>query len=655
MFSPIFALPAARFAAALALAFLQPGQRTPAADSQKQAPPLRHEVVVTANRLETPAREVASSVTVLTKTALERSARSTVFEALESAPGLTLLRNGGWGGISTAFIRGANSEHVLVTLDGLPANDPANPSRSFDFAHLSLDGVERVEILRGPQSPLYGSDAVAGAVNILTARGSGRPRLSLRAAAGSHRTLEGSVGLRGASGPVHFAFGLSRSTTDGISAASSAFPGNAEKDAYRNTTFSGRLGAAFEDGLELDLIVRTVSARTELDNFGGPYGDDPNHVQDYASGLARLQGRFLAARGRWEQKVALSLAWSDRTTDNPDDPLHPGESESGRFRGVRQKAEWQHNLFLNRTHTLTLGLDAEREAADSAYRSLSSWGESESFFPRRSAGRVGAFVQDRVKIGGVFFAAAGARYDEHDRAGGSLTFRLAPAILLERTGTKLKATVGTGFKAPSLYQLYAPATSWGPVGNSGLKPERSLGWDAGFEQTFGEWAVALGLVYFRTDFQNLVDFDFGRGYVNVGRARTRGIEVSAEARIENGPELRLSYTRLEALDLGTGAPLPRRPKDKVSADLAWAFAARWDAGFSAVYAGPRPDRDYTAWPAAAVTLDGFLLLGARASFDLGAGVQAFLRLDNILSARAETVFGYGAPGFTAVGGFRLGR
>lgn len=655
MLSPIFALPAARFAAALALAFLQPGRQTPAAETQKQAPPLRHEVVVTATRLETPAREVASSVTVLTGAVLERSARTTVFEALEGAPGLTLLRNGGWGGISTAFIRGANSEHAVVTVDGLPVNDPVNPSRSFDFAHLTLDGVERIEILRGPQSPLYGSDAVAGAVHVLTARGSGRPRLSLRAAAGTHRALEGGLGLRGSSGPFHFALGLSRSTTDGISAASAAYPGNAEPDGYRNTTFSGRLGAAFKNGPEFDLVFRAVSARTELDNFGGAWGDDPNHVQDYASGLARLQGRFLAAGGRWEQKIALSLAWSNRTNDNPADPLHPGESESGRFRGSRQKAEWQHNLFLGRTQTLTLGLDAERETADSEYRSASSWGASESLFPRRSAGRVGVFVQDQVKVGGVFFAAAGLRLDRHDRAGGSLTFRLAPAVYFERTGTKLRATVGTGFKAPSLYQLYAPATSWGPVGNSSLKSERSLGWDAGFEQAFWGGAAEFSLVYFRTDLQNLADFDFSRGYVNIGRARTRGVELSAEARVEKGPDLKLSYTRLEALDLETGAPLPRRPKDKLAADLAWAFASRWEAGISAVFTGPRPDRDYTAWPAAEATLQSFLLLGARVSFDLGSGVRAFLRLDNILGARAETVFGYGAPGFTAAGGFRLGR
>jgi vitamin B12 transporter len=642
MFIPYFSSLALRLCLSLGLSLGQ------AASGQ-----IRHEVVVTATRLETPAREVASAVTVLTKEDLDRAQRTTVFEALEDSAGLSLLRNGGPGEASAVFIRGTNSEHALIMLDGVPLNDPINPSRSFDLAHLTLDGVERIEVLRGPQSPLYGSDALGGAINILTARGRGRPRLGLRLAGGTYHTLEGGLDLQGSSGVFHYAFALSRSSTNGISAASSSYPGNTENDAYRNTTLSGRFGAGFNGGAEIDLVIRGVSSRADIDNFGGQFGDDPNNVQDYSSYLVRVQGRVLLAGGRWEQKIGFSAVRSERKNENPADPDHPFDTERGRFQSSLVRVDWQNNLFVHSTQTLTFGADLERETGESEYFSESLWGPSESLFPRRRADRAGVYFQDQIKIGGRFFGTAGLRYDRHGRAGEALTFRLAPAYLIERTGTKLKATIGTGFKAPSLFQLYAPATAWGPIGNPNLEPERSLGWDAGFEQPLWTGAVSFGLSYFRNELKNLIDFDYALGYVNVGRSRMEGIEATAEARPDESFVVRLSYTRLDARDLTHDLPLPRRPKDRLTACVQWAFAGRWDAGLSAIYTGPRRDRDYTSWPAGEVTLKGFLLLGANVSFDLKTGFQVFARLDNILDARYETVFGYGSPGFTATAGLRL--
>lgn len=642
MIVPLFASLAVRLWASL---FIVP--------QNPQAPPLKHDLVVTATRLETPAREVASSVTILAGTDLDRAWRSTVFDALQGAPGLAFIRNGGPGEASSVFIRGANSEHALVMLDGVPLNDPVNPSRNYDFAHLTLDGVERIEVLRGPQSPLYGSDALGGAINILTARGHGRPRLSLRAAGGSYKTADAGIDLRGSAGAFHYAFGLSRTSTGGISAAGSDYAGNAEPDAYRNVTLAGRAGASFKDGTEIDVVVRGVSARTDLDNFGGPFGDDPNHRQDYASILTRIQGRFLLAGGRWEQKLGVALVRSKRETNNPADPSHVFETEQGRFESSLLRLDWQNNFFLLPSHTLTFGTDLDRETGESEYRSESLWGPSESRFPRRRADRIGLYVQDRMKWRGRFFATAGFRYDRRGGAGNALTFRLAPAFFIEKTSTKLKATLGTGFKAPSLYQLHAPGTAWGPIGNSALRPERSLGWDAGFEQALANGKATLGLSYFQNDFENLVDFDYALGYVNIGRARMRGIEASAEMRPDESFLARLSYTRLDARDRTHEAPLPRRPKDTLALNIQMAFAKKWDAGLNAIYTGLRSDRDYASWPVRDVTLAGYALLGANLAFNPTPGLQIFARFDNILNARYEMVYGYGTPGLTAIGGLRL--
>jgi len=640
--------------APLILALLALFYPAPAEDSQKTTvPPLRHEVVVTAARLETPVREVASAVTVITRADLERANKTSVLDALRDTIGLSVVRNGGPGSASSVFLRGANSEHVLVLMDGVPLNDPINPSRNFDLAHLTFDGIDRVEILRGPQSTLYGSDALGGVINILTARGSGKPSLTLRASGGSFGTFNGGLDLRGSSGRFHYALGFSRESTQGVSAAGAAYAGNKEKDGYRNWTLAGRAGLTLEGGTEIDLVFRGISAETDLDLFGGAYGDDPNSVQDYLTGFVRAQARTLLAGDRWESIFGLSYIRSSRRGENPVDIDHPFDSESGRYRSSRTRMDWQNNFFLSPGHVLTAGADVERETGDSEYLSQSAWGPYESVFPGRRDNRAGIFLQDRFRLGGSFHATAGVRLDAHSRAGAALTWRFAPAFILEATGTKLKATVGTAFKAPSLYQLFAPGTFWGPVGNDALLPEKSLGWDAGIEQSLAGGAVLLGASYFQSDFRNLIDYDYALGYVNIGRARTNGWEISADARPFDPLIVRLGYTRLKALDLDTDEPLLRRPKDKVSASLQWTVAKSWEAGLSAVYLGERPDLDYSGWTPQAVILPAYTLVDAYLSFAAGAGLEIFGRWENIGNVKYETIFGYGTLGSGLIAGLKV--
>jgi vitamin B12 transporter len=647
---------AAALAAVLAAAPAAAPYFPTAAASKAQAvlPNPQHQVVVTATRIETPAREVASSVTVIAGADLDRTKATTVLEALRDVAGLAAIANGGPGSAASIFLRGANSEHVLVMLDGVELNDPMNPSRSFDFAHLGLDNVERVEVLRGPQSTLYGSDALGGVINILTRRGQGRPRLSLTAQSGSYGTLSNGLDFGGSTGAFHYSLGLSQVATRGFSASSSAYPGNAEKDGYRNLSLAGRVGLALKNGLEADLMVRAVSAKTDLDNFGGPGGDDPNNTQRYDALVLRGQARALFAGGRWEQKLGLSYVRSARDHDNPIDGLHPFDAEKGTYKSDRAVIDWQHNVFLAPSHTLTFGADISREQGESQYTSWSAYGPYDSPFPRRTADQAGIYVQDQLKIADRFFATVGARLDRHSRAGTALTYRLAPAYFVEATQTRLKATFGTGFKSPSLYQLYAPGTFWGPIGNAALKPEESRGWDAGVDQLFLGGALTAGATYFQDDFRNLIDFDFSRGYINIGRARTRGVEVFAEAKSADGILGRVSYTSLEAKDLDHGAALLRRPNTRLTARIDVPFLRRISAGVSAAYTGARHDRDFSSWEARDVVLTPYVLLDASLSYHLGAETRLFLRLDNILNAKYETVYGYGTARFSVYGGIKLG-
>jgi len=615
---------------------------------------LRHDVVVTATRTETPEKNVGSSLTVITGEELARTHKTYLFDALEEVLGLSAIRTGGPGATASVSVRGAGSEHTLFLLDGLELNDPINPARSYDLAHLSLSQVERVEILRGPQGLLYGSDALGGVVNVITRSGRGGPRLTLASSADTLRSLSADLGLAGSAGGTDYSLALFHERTAGLSAASSTYPGNIEKDGYRNLTVSGRFGFTLRPGTELKLTVRTTLARTELDNFGGPGGDDPNSRQDYATALFRAQFRRLSAGGRHEQALSVSWLGARRENRNPVDEAHPAEWDEGRYRGDLFKLEWQNNFTLHPTHTLTAGLDLEEERGRSDYVSESAWGATESRFPSARASSAGAFLLDRWEYRERIFVTAGVRADRHSQAGTALTFRIAPAYLIAATGTKLKASLGTGFKSPSLYQLYAPETAWGPLGNQALRPERVMGWDAGFEQDLMNGRAVLGLTWFNNDFRDLIDFDFATGYVNIGRARTKGLEASAKARI-GGVRLGGAYTRLSARDLEDGAWLPRRPRDTFSGDIGARLAGRFDLTLTALCVGRRPDRDFSVYPTQTVVLPGYVLVDAVLTAALNSRLEIFARLDNILGVRYEQVWGYGAAGFTLRTGFRYAR
>jgi vitamin B12 transporter len=621
--------------------------------AEKPAIPVqRHEIIVQAGRIETPLKELAGAVTVISAEDMARMKKTTVLEVLEEVLGTASIQNGGRGGAASLFLRGANSEHTLILLDGVELNDPVTPSRSFDLAHLSTANVEQIEVLRGPQGTLYGSDAIGGIINIVTRKGQGKPRAFLAAQGGSYRTLAATTGVSGSARALDFSLSASSFETAGISAADARLAGNSEPDGYRNYSVSGRAGLKLSGRSDLDFSFRTVSARSELDNFGGPHGDDPNSIQDYRSLF--VHGRFRTLIfDRWEQRWGVALVGSDRRHKNPVDPGHPYDSEAGRFRGRLLKLDCQNILFLHPADTLTFGAELEEESAESSYESAGIWGPYRSDFPRTKASTVGLYVLDQVSLGGRFFASAGLRWDRHSRSGSALTARIAPSIFIPRWGTRLKASFGTGFKSPSLYQLYAPPTAWGPIGNTALKPERSQGWDGGVLQTFGDGRVEVEATYFTNSFTDLISFDFMRGYVNIGRARSRGVEVAGVARPSDGLILRAAYTRQNARDLISDTPLLRRPKDKFTAAAEGRLFKGATFRISFEHIGPRQDIDATSWTAVPVSLPGFTLLGALVAFDVGPGFEVHLAAENLLNKAYQAVFGYGAPGRSLTAGFRL--
>jgi vitamin B12 transporter len=622
-------------------------------EKEKQNLVLQHEVVVTATRLETPIKEVASSITVITREELERARKTSVLEALEEILGVSVIQNGPKGGAASAFLRGANSEHTLVMMDGVELNDPISPSHSFDLAHLTLEGIERIEVLRGPQSTLYGSDALGGVINIITRKGQGKPKFHLSTEAGSYRTLSTSAGISGGSNRVDYSLGISLLQSQGFSAASKSYDGNKENDGYQNLSLFGRVGFRLKNNIDFELAARNLKTETDLDDFGGPYGDDPNNSQNYDSLLLKAQVRSLQLHNRWEQKMIFSAVDYDRRHKNPIDDIHPFDSEQGFYKSRLYKFEWQNNFFLHETNTLTFGIDHHQEQGESEYQYNSSWGPFFDNFPLKRAQTTAFFIQDQVRAKSRFFATIGFRLDRHSQFGLALTGRLAGTYLIESTKTKIKMTCGTGFKSPSLYQLYAPGTIWGPIGNMGLRPERSVGLDFGVEQGFVGEKILFAATYYLNDYRNLINFDSYQGYINIGRAEAKGIELSLQARPLDDLRLNLNFATTEARDEKTGKRLLRRPKEKFVANLNYQFLKQSNFNLSVLYIGERDDMDFSKTPYEQITLPAYALVNAAVSVNIMANIQVFSRFENIFNQKYEMIKGYGTPGFSVYGGFNL--
>jgi vitamin B12 transporter len=628
-------------------------ENTQTREIEKSPTQIRHEITVTATRIDTPTREIASSVTVITRQDIELSQKTTVLEILQDVLGLTVVQNGPAGAAASVHIRGGNAEHTLVMMDGVEINDPITPSRSIDLAHCSLDNVERIEILRGPQSTLYGSDALSGLINIITRKGEGKPSVDFSARGGSYGTFIGNTAFSGSTGKISYSLGASYSQSEGFSAASQAYEGNTEKDGYHNLTVSGRLAFRLSDTIDFDLITRRVETEIDIDNFGGEFGDDPNHLQTYDSLFLKGQARLQLWNNRWEQKLSLALTSYDRSYENPTDSFHPFDSENASYKSSLIKLDWQHNLYLHTTNTLTFGLDLQQERGESKYISEGQWGPFESLFPLQKAGTTGLYIQDQIRFSGRLFVSLSIRLDSHSQFGDSLTYRLAPAYFIEKSGTKIKGTIGTGFKSPSLYQLYAPGTFWGPIGNSDLEPEKSTGWDFGIEQRFFQGKFKLGLTYFSHIYKNLIEFDYLLGYINISQAESQGVEFQIEVSPIESVSLQAGYTRLHATDNETGDALLRRPKDHFQTKLSLQSLKRFQMNLSWILIGLRDDMEYIGYSSQRVKMPSFSLVNATASYETFSNLQIFLRLDNVFNTTYEMIKGFGTPGFSLQGGFNI--
>lgn len=593
------------------------------------------EIVVIATRIETPVREVGSSVTVISGEELAKTGEIFLGDALRTVPGLDVVRSGGPGQQTSVFLRGSKSGDTLVLIDGVVANDPISPDRTFDFANLTVDHIERVEILRGPQGTLYGSDAIGGVIQITTKKGEGAPALTVHGEYGSFETKRGRVDLGGAIHRLSYSLLLTRLDTGGISAASEK-NGGVERDGYENTTLSGRVGVLPLSNLEVELMGRYIDARADIDYSGGLV-DDPNSVQDTEQLFLRGQVTFPLRKGAWENIVGLG--YSETVRDNTDEP-DTGQIflNRGTFRGKIIEADWQGNIFLHERNTLALGVGLKEERGSSE----TTFG----VFPEESLRSESVFLQDQINLADRLFATLGGRLDHFESFGYEFTFRIAAAYNVNEWGTRLKGTVGTGFKAPTLFQLFDPA-----FGNPDLAPEESLGWDLGVEQEFFKGRALGGITYFKNDFEDQIDFvftdpvTFQGQFVNIGKSSSEGVELYSLVRVIDPLTITMNYTYTEGKNRDTGELLLKRPRHKFNLTLDYHPGVRGNIYATLAYTGERNDIDPVTFGRTVV--GGYTVVQVAASYDVTRTLRFFTRIDNLLDREYEESSGFETPGLSA--------
>ena len=610
------------------------------------------DVVVTANRIEQQTSRVGDSVTVISAKEQRRSQKTAVSDLLATTPGVTMTRNGGIGATTALRIRGAETDQTLVLIDGVKINDPAQASGGFNFGNLLATEYAQIEVLRGPQSTLWGSQAIGGVVHIVTPVPEGPLSGSLAMEGGTHNTAF----VRGyaQAGGDRFAWRVAGGylTSDGISALSRERSGR-EQDGYRNVGFNARGILHITDNVSAEVRSTWSDGRSEYDGFPAPlymFVDTPEH--DKTEELASYAGLNISAfDGRLENRIGFAYTDTDRENFDPSSPVPLTFDASGSNERWEYQGTWRFSDRL----TGIVGLESERSEMSSASPS--------EFDPNPVP------VADDVQIDSVYGQVTatpidavtfslGVRHDDHDTFGGNTTNRASVAWSVT-SATILRASYGEGFKAPTLYQLYSL------YGNVNLEPEQAESWDAGVEQRLFDSKLVVSATYFDRDTDNMVDFVScfrvntpaclakpDGYYENVQKANAEGVELALTAQLTGRLALSANYTNMDTANTTRGAAdfgrsLRRRPDETANAQLSY----DWPIGLTTTVAVQHAGRSYEDAENMEV-LDGYTLFDFRASYAVTDSLEVYGRIENAFDDEYETVYEYGTLGRTYYGGVR---
>jgi len=607
-----------------------------------------NEITVTANRIPTSIQRTGSAITIIGSEDIQRANPVSMADVLRRVPGLDVSETGGPGSSAVIRIRGASAGQTLVLLDGVRLNDPSQGSGEFDTSMIAPGLIDRIEVLRGPQSALYGSDAIGGVINIITKKGRGAPLMGMQVEAGSYGTLSAIGSLSGSTGPWSYAASLTGQRTDGFSRygyrigrIESLF-GPLESDGVERMSGFGRVGYDAGTGIRFDMAAVGAQKRSDYDASFGSAPDTLSFTKDrfsQVSGKAELDTLSGAV-------THTMLLFANRSERQYFDSYGRSAPPSGRsdYVGDRYGAEYQALVRMGQFGSLIAGARYEKETVDTFNRSLVPPGPR---FRDQAADQITSslFALWQVPVGERLTLSLGGRYDKVTDVEGFPTWRATAAYSIPETATKLRASAGTGAKAPTLFQRYSF------YGTQGLEPEHSVGVDAGIDQSFLGGLGTASLTVFANRIDNLINFSaaptctpaqIGAGgcFVNVAKANTSGVETSLDLTIVQGLlSANLTYTYLNAKDAETNLTLARRPQDVGRLGVQITPLPGWliepsVVGMSARYSGANETQ----------RLAPYLRFDVYTEYAINRTFKVYGRIENITDANYQDVYNYGTTG-----------
>jgi vitamin B12 transporter len=637
-------------------------------DIQNDTPVNDQPIVVTATRVATPVNKVPANVTVLTAKEFIQHGYTTLAQALATVPGVNLVQSGGPGNAASLFVRGTNSEDVLVLLDGVPVNDPANPNGAFNFGIVSLADIERIEIVRGPMSGLYGSNAIGGVVNIITKRGSAQPQASISLAGGFPAQGQGSASLSGAAGKFDYALSGTIDQEAGFDATPqrmSVYAGH--RDPYRAWLGAAQFGYAVTPATRLYVILRGQATDAAFPDLNYPVYDDPNEF-DYNTSMFRKVGvSSTLLDGKLSTDLFIARLQTRLFNKNLLDANDPNQaSADDTYAGGRTDAQWNNALRLPDTpaltfSTLSFGGEYTNDSARENVNESGLYGpftETVQGAQHGWAGHVGlqSTILNRLTV------SAALRDDNVSSFGNAITWRLGGALALPEVFATLKASVGTGFLAPSLFDLHY-VDNYGDNGNPNLRPEYSTGWEAGPDFALPLFGQVDGLdvsaTYFASTIRDLIQsvqnpLTFSYSEQNIASATINGVETDYELNPAPWLSAELSYTYTRAVSGNNGPALLRRPQNTGSATLTVTPLPGLTILPQVQYTGRFDDYlyDNNGYPTGTGSSDPGTIVNLNVSYRLNDKFTLFASGKNILNSRFEPTNGLQTPGASVLLGIR---
>ena len=609
------------------------------------------EVVVSATKTPLPVTQLTSAVEVITEEDLKRRQIKTVVDALRLSQGLTVFSNGGPGSTATVRIRGSNADQVLVLIDGAIMN--STTLGNFNFANLTTDNIERIEILRGAQSMLWGADAMGGVINITTKKGTGAPSASAFVEYGSFSSIREGARVSGKKGAMDFSAAVSRWDYTGFSAVNYR-RGASERDGFHNWQASARLGLELPHDGRLDVNFRLLQGKIDVDNgfspgfdvFGG-FSDSQQFV--YSASYQQPITRW------WDQALTLS-----RQTEKVE--TMPGTTQRNVLTGatstpfgdrseittLANRLEWQHNVQLGDPLLLSAGYQYREQQGKNF-----DLGTGTLDIANRIVSSHAGFVQGQLNLHNRVFATAGVRQDEYNVFGSATTYRATGGYLHKETGTKVRASYATGFRAPTVNQLFFP-----DFGKPDLKPEKSLSMDAGVDQYLLDNRLTLSASYFWNRFREMIVSQqsatlcgagpFGPNFCaqNLGLVGTKGWEVGVKYLVAKdlpgvkSLDIQAQYTNTLTRNLAQqiGNRAPRIPVDQWSVVMSYQPVDPLRVILEGRYVGSRFEDTNNLR-----RLGAFDVWNLSASYDVTKRVQTYLRAENLFNEKYEEILNFGTP------------